>query len=97
VPNDKEDKGFLIMGPPTENGGRTALRVDKDGVYAGELFKPGSAPEGDITRITTSPISGNIYQITEEEHIGKPSLVNSKAYRENWENIFGNKQVVGEA
>jgi len=100
MPDDKEDKGFLVMGPELENGGRAAIRIDKDGAHPGEMYRPGTAPmdsEGDFTRIKTEQISGPIYQVTEEEPIGRPSMVNSRAYRENWDNIFGNKQVVGES
>lgn len=96
--NDKEDKGFIVMGPELESGGRAALRVDKEGVHCGEMFREGHVPTegyGEITRVVTEQIAGPLYQVTEEEPIGKPSMVNSRAYRNNWENIFGNKQEVG--
>jgi hypothetical protein len=97
----EEDKGFIIMGPELENGGRSALRVTTEGTQEGVLFREGLAPNdcagGMLSRIRTEQISGSIYQVTDEEVIGKPSMVNSKQYRENFDNIFGNKQAVGEA
>jgi hypothetical protein len=98
--DDKEDKGFIVMGPELPNGGRAAVHVDKDGVHPGEMFREGEAPEcteGELTRVKTEQIAGPLYQVTESEPVGKPSLVNSRAYRQNWENIFGKKQDVGEA
>jgi len=93
----KEDKGFVIMGPELENGGRAALRIDKDGVRSGEMFREGQMSDCDceVTRIETKQISGSIYEVTEEEPVGRPSMVNSLAYRNNWNNIFGNKQEIG--
>jgi len=98
--DDKEDKGFIVMGHELENGGRAALRIDKEGVHPGEMFREGQAPdcaEGLLTRVQTEQIAGQIYQVTEEEPVGKPSMVNSRAYRNNWDNIFGNKQAVGDS
>jgi hypothetical protein len=98
--NKDDDKGYLIMGPELDNGARSAVRVNKDGVQAGEMYPPGTAPnynDGTLTRIKTKPISGVFHEIVDEEPIGRPAMVNSKAYRNNWDNIFGNKQVVGNA
>jgi hypothetical protein len=98
--DEKEDKGFLVMGPELNNGSRAALRITKEGVHPGELFREGTAPEcddGSITRIKTEQIGGSVYQVVEEEPIGKPSKVNSRDYRNNWDNIFGKKTVVGDA
>ena len=97
---DQEDKGFIVMGPELENGGRAAIRVDRDGVHSGEMFREGQVPdcdEGLLTRVETEQIAGPIYQVTSEEPVGKPSMVNSRAYRNNWDNIFGKKQAIGEA
>ncbi|MCK9567516.1 hypothetical protein M0R72_01040 [Candidatus Pacearchaeota archaeon] len=97
---DDKDKGFIVMGPELPNGGRAAIHVDKEGVHHGEMFREGEAPEcaeGELTRIRTEQIAGPIYQVTEEEPIGKPLMVNSLDYRNNWNNIFGKKQDVGEA
>jgi hypothetical protein len=97
VPAKKNDNGFIIIGQEFDNCYST-IRVDKDGVRLGHLYKEGAVPdgEGDITRITTEQIAGPIYNIVDEKLIGKPTKVNSKAYRDGWDNIFG-KGVVGQA
>jgi hypothetical protein len=99
--DDKEDKGFVVMGPELSNGGRAALRVTKEGTQEGVMFREGEAPadcgEGELTRVETEQIAGPIYQVTSEVPISKPSKVNSKAFRNNWDGIFGNKQAMGEA
>jgi len=61
--SDKEDKGFVVMGPELDNGGRAALRVTKKGMQEGIMFPEGEAPEdcdGELTRIHTERIAGSI-------------------------------------
>jgi hypothetical protein len=41
-------------------------------------------------------IEGNRYRYTKVEHQG-PVRVATPAYRDGWDRIFGNKQVVGQA
>jgi hypothetical protein len=94
--SNKEDKGFVVLGPELPSGGRAAIKVDKDGAHTGELFSNDNVPrDSECTQIETQLISGNIHQIIEEKPIGKPSKANSPAYRNNYDTIFGNKQVVG--
>jgi len=99
--DNKEDKGFVVMGPELKTGGRAALRITKEGTREGVMFREGEAPDdcggGELTRVETEKIAGAIYQVTSEVPIGKPSKVNSKAFRDNWDGIFGNKRVVGDA
>ena len=89
------------MGPELENGGRAALRVTKDGINEGVMFREGEVPENckgeELTKVKTERIAGPIYQVTEEIPISKPSKVNSRAYIDNWGTIFGKKTVVGDA
>jgi hypothetical protein len=100
VSDDKEDKGFVVIGPQTKTGYK-ALRVTKEGAQPGEIYREDCAPEcgeGEtLTRIKTQQISGSIHEVIEEIPAGKPSLANSKAYLDGWENIFGKKQTVGNA
>ena len=99
--DDKEDKGFVVMGPELENGGRAALRVTKEGTNEGIMFREGEVPESckgeKLTRVKTERIAGHIYQVIEEVLIGKPLKVNSRSYLDNWDTIFGKKTVVGDA
>lgn len=95
--SDKEDKDLLVMGPELSSGARAVLKITKDEVYAGSVYPEDKAPEEANTRITTKSLGGSVYEIVSEEPIGKPARVNSRAFRENWDTIFGQQSVIGSA
>lgn len=90
--NNPGDNGFIVLGPDLPNGGRAALRVTKDGGWVGEMHK-----EGSVTRVVTKPLGNSILEVVDETPIGKPSKVNSKAYQDGWDRIFGGKKEVDNA
>lgn len=98
-----ESKGVVLLGPSLPGGGRKAIKIDSEGVHPGEMFKEGHVPAhregGTLTRLATKPLDGNsdVLEVMDEQPIGRPAMVNSKTYRDNWDNIFGNKKVVGNA
>lgn len=98
-----DSKGVVLIGPPLPSGGRKALKIDSEGVHPGEMYKEGNAPtnrdDGTLTRLKTKPLgdSGKVLEIMDEQPIGRPAMVNSRAYRDNWDTIFGSKKVVGNA
>lgn len=96
---DDDDKGYVVLGPEID-GGCKALRFDKDGVEPGRLYRDlESVPEGEVVsaEVHLERVAGPLHRIISEKPVGRPALVNSRSYREHWDNIFGGKSVVGEA
>jgi len=92
-----DDKGYIVLGQEFE-GGFEATHVSPDGISHGQLYTDlSSAPEGVDTKINLERIAGPYYNIKSTEPISRPAMVNSQAYRKNWDNIFGGGPVVGEA
>jgi hypothetical protein len=94
---DKDDKGYVVLGPPIE-GGYQALHIDQNGARPGRVYTSReAAPEDVDAKICLERIAGPFHKIVSEEPVGRPAMVNSRAYRNNWDNIFGGKSVIGEA
>jgi len=66
------------------------MRVFPDGV-------PEEAPDDVEEVLRISHLHANLYKVEEVLSRGGPAMVNSKAYKTGWENIFGNTQPVGQS
>jgi len=87
---------FVSYGPPRD--GVAPCRVYGDeGIHEGFLVSDevaeSSSFRGEHTKVKMQHVSRGLACVTE---VHKPSMVNSQAYRDNWDGIFG-KQPVGEA
>lgn len=87
---------FISYGPPHD--GVAPCRVYGDeGIHEGLLVSDevaeSSGFQGEHTKVKMEHVSQGLACITK---VKKPSMVNSQAYRNNWDGIFG-KQTVGEA
>lgn len=94
---DNDDKGYVVLGQEFD-GGYEATHISPDGISHGKLYTDLSlAPEGVDMKVNLEKIAGPYYNIKSTETISRPAMVNSRAYRNNWDNIFGGKAVVGSA
>lgn len=92
-----DDKGYVVLGPPIP-GGYEALRINQEGSRPARVYmEEASVPGGAGSKLSLERIAGPFHKVVSEEPIGRPAMVNSRSYRENWDNIFGGKSVVGEA
>lgn len=78
-----------------------ALKPMKDGdpIGSGEIvsLKEGDGPVHEVETLWSGSDPG-LSSDPEDGHGGKgPAMVNSKAYGDGWERIFGSRQKVGEA
>jgi hypothetical protein len=104
--NNNDDSGgskkeFVTLGPSLPDGSVMAVKSSDDGIQFGTLHKinEGDSLLGkDLVRL--SPVDNlplyemeHIYDgsIPDQKNSG-PSMVNSRAYRDGWDNIFGNKK-----
>ena len=54
--------------------------------------------DGELIKLTRDDKPGyKVESLYKGESVGKPAMVNSKAFKSNWTNIFGSKTTVGEA
>jgi hypothetical protein len=104
--NNDDDSGcskkeFVTLGPSLPDGSVMAVKSSDDGIQFGTLQKieEGDSLLGkDLVRL--SPVEN--LPLYEMEHVydgripdqksSGPSMVNSRAYRDGWDNIFGNKK-----
>ena len=95
---DDDDKGYVVLGPEIE-GGCKALHIDENGVQSGRLYRDLESVPGGIfdAKLHLERVEGPLHRIISEEPVSRPAMVNNRAYRNNWDNIFGGKSVVGEA
>lgn len=92
-----DDKGYVVLGPRVE-GGYEVLHINQEGVKPGRIYRDEASAPGEIdAKINLEKIAGPIHKVISEEPVSRPAMVNSRAYRDNWDNIFGGKSVVGEA
>ncbi len=90
----------VTLGPELGNGLRIGVRHTEDHQVAVALVRT-IGPEDEIPddAIALDRIEGDRYrarELTSEERRG-PSRANSRAYRNNYDTIFGKKQTVGQA
>lgn len=104
-----DGKDFIITGPSTSDGGISIIRHDKnhnitsgvihpvkDGkpLSGGELLNLHKTENENIFEVQPVELDGKIESVV--SHSG-PAMVNSRAYQNGWDNIFGKKPVVGKA
>lgn len=92
-----EDVAFL--GPPAEGGGVHVVRHRPDHTWeAGVLrdVEDGRPLHGELVRLTQRDGPGYSVETLHGRGEG-PAMVNSQAYKDGWENIFGQKVPAGEA
>ena len=83
----KKENPVLIMGPQISETERQAVRIDAEGVHHGTIS---SEHNQEGTLIKAKHLGSNIYEIVAEQR-NKPTMVNSAAFKSNWETIFGQK------
>lgn len=89
----KKENPVLIMGPQISETERQAVRIDTEGVHHGVIS---SETNQEGTLIQAKHLGSNIYEVIAEhrtvaEQRTKPTIVNSSAFKSNWETIFGKK------
>ena len=84
----KKENPVLIMGPQISETERQAVRIDTEGVHHGVIS---SETNQEGTLIQAKHLGQNIYEIVAEQRTVKPTMVNSNAFKSNWETIFGKK------
>ena len=80
-----------------EAGEHVVLRSDPEGNLRIGVLGPvrdGQTYSNDAELVTLQHLEGEVYQVSASTG---PALVNSQAYRNNWEGIFGNRSPVGSA
>jgi hypothetical protein len=96
-PADRRDDLLLVCGPAEHGDGYTVVRQRRDVLEAGELrtLERGKPIVGEVVRLSKRPEHGLLFDV-EVLHDASPSAartgpaqVATKAYRENWESIFG--------
>lgn len=109
--DDKDDSGcgdgedFAVLGPPADGGGQYVLRHLSDCSWQAGVLRPledGKPVHGEIVCLRPREDGGPGYAVESVNAGGKtsgsgPAMVNSKAFRDGWDGIFGKKVAVGEA
>lgn len=96
--NKPLDRDVLVMGPETQSGGNLFIRHKNDhSIVVGEIHpvEDGKYVHGEIINLSgEGPVFDveTVYDAKNE----KPSKVNTKAFQEGWDAIFGNK-LIGQA
>ena len=97
----KKDHGFLIKGPQVSETEQAVVRVGPDGLKTGTISKLGDVSDKEPSSLIRTEQIGDspIYTVTDEfpSTTGGPALVNSQAFKDGWDSIFGQKQTVGQA
>ena len=98
----KDSTDELMAGPPLPGGARPYVRHRADHSIQTGIMRPVAEGEslGEGT-FTLDHIEGDRYAVQEvfpeQEGAKGPAKVNSKAFRDNWDTIFGKKVPVGQA
>lgn len=105
---DEDGDGDLaLVGPPDEEGACPVLRRHSDDSWSGGKIIPlkeGKPILGELVTLseregggfTMKSVLGNGPTKAEKTKDG-PAMVNNKAFRNGWDNIFGQKVVTGKA
>lgn len=102
--DDCTSKDELMAGPPLPGGARPYVRHRADHSIQTGIMRP--VAEGESLgegAFTLEHIEGDRYAVEEvfpeqaSDGSKGPAKVNSKAFRDNWDTIFGKKVSVGQA
>jgi len=92
--NDDEGNDILVVGPDMGNGLKPYVRHRPNHEVEPGIMR--EAAEGEEASMDLKAIGPNTYRVVRDSNSGPPKVTNN-AYRKGWGNIFGSKQVVGEA
>jgi hypothetical protein len=103
VTEKKDERDVIFVGPENGRGGNVALRcrggmvTDAGSIHPLENGKP---IMGEAVRLHPRDEGGGYYMeyLVEPAEPGKskgPTKVNSRAYRDNWDEIFGKRGLFG--
>jgi hypothetical protein len=89
----------LAVGRTLPDGGVTFIRHKNDHtIESGTIVPlPEGAPPPGVEVVHLEHRNGNEYNVTVAPACDGPAMVNSSAYRSNWDSIFGGRQTVGQA
>lgn len=103
--NDKPAKDVVLLGPPTADGdGVHVIRAREERIETGELRNVVEGrplmgelvtlqPRKDNARICDVTASFKVPEETKTDAKGKgPAQVATKAYRDNWEEVFASRK-----
>ena len=95
----------IVVGETLPNGDASFVRYRED--EAGPVVQGGtlrvlsedpSEDGSDVDEVVRlSHVTDNVYNVVETVRKGGPAMVNSPAFRNGWETLFGNRQTVGQA
>ena len=97
----------IAVGPMLPTGDITFVRQRQDDDGTGTIVEGGTLrvlpngppdePSDGAEVLKVSHLQDNLYKVDEVVHKGGPAMVNSTAFRNGWETIFGGRQTVGQA
>lgn len=101
-PPKPQEKDVVLLGPPTADGsGVHVLRARNEQLEAGELrtLKEGKPVVGEIVSLEPRPDNPRVCDVKESYRPASASLpkkgpaqVATKEYRDNWDEVFGDKK-----
>lgn len=90
----------IALGRALPNGDVMAIRHKSDHTMETGILgisREGEVPPPGAEMVQLKHRAGNEYEVTETVASSGPPMVNSSAYRSNWDTIFGGRQTVGQA
>ncbi len=100
-------RDVVLVGEPKEGGAVDVVRLRQDRIEAGELrpVEDGKPLYGELVKLSPRGEHPRLFDVdvlaaapqrqsdaAERGHRG-PALVNSEAFREGWENVFGSRSL----
>jgi hypothetical protein len=103
--DDGKSDDFAILGPPADGGGNHVLRHRPDCSWEAGIVKPledGKPINGELVYLRPREDGGPGYAVESIDaglpvRPSGPSMVNSRAFRDGWDGIFGHRAPAGEA
>jgi hypothetical protein len=94
--SERRDDMLLVCGRAQDGDGYTVVRRRQDAVEAGELrtLERGKPIVGEVVRLSQRPEHQLLFDVevladARPAARSGPAQVATRAYRENWENVFG--------